>query len=181
MPVTGSRSNILWFDSLEASLHLAGGKGANLARLAQAGYPVPGGFIIATLGYRAYCDTNAAVPAIQSILAETSLDDPASLENASERIRRLFRSARMPAALADEIKTAYRQIGAPPVAVRSSATAEDLPGISFAGQQDTFLNIQGETALIEAVVRCWSSLWTARAIGYRRRQGLSTRPESSWR
>ncbi len=78
----------------------------------------------------------------------------------------------VPTDLVDAIQSAYADLGRPAVAVRSSATAEDLPDMSFAGQQDTFLNVVGDEALLEAVINCWSSLWTARAIGYRARNDI---------
>ena len=86
--------------------------------------------------------------------------------------------AGVPAPIADAVRAAYRALGAPPVAVRSSATAEDLAGASFAGQQDTYLNVRGEDAVLGAVVDCWASLWTARAMAYRRRQGIEQLPET---
>jgi rifampicin phosphotransferase len=95
------------------------------------------------------------------------VDDPASLERASQRIARLFESAAMPSDIAEETTAAYAELGSVPVAVRSSATAEDLPDASFAGQQETYLNIQGEASLLAAVKQCWASLWTPRAIAYR--------------
>ncbi|MFZ6028085.1 MAG: PEP/pyruvate-binding domain-containing protein [Chloroflexota bacterium] len=159
-------------------LALAGGKGANLGALIHAGMPVPPGFVVTTDGYRAFVAANGLGETIHQVLAGTRFDDPASLEAASAQIRQKFQQGQVPAALAGEILDAYRQLSHPlgpssigdkgeGVAVRSSATAEDLPDLSFAGQQDTYLNIAGEAALLDAVVRCWASLWTARAIGYR--------------
>ncbi|MFZ1755926.1 MAG: PEP/pyruvate-binding domain-containing protein, partial [Caldilineaceae bacterium] len=98
--------------------------------------------------------------------------DPESLNALSERIRARFRESTMPPALGESIRAAYGVLGKPKVAVRSSATAEDLPDFSFAGQQDTFLNVLGDDGLLDAVRECWSSLWTARAIGYRARNGI---------
>jgi len=99
-------------------------------------------------------------------------DDPTALEAASAAIRERFAAGRVPSDLETALREAYAALGAPPVAVRSSATAEDLPDMSFAGQQDTILNVIGAEPLLEAVVSCWSSLWTARAIGYRARNDI---------
>ncbi|MCP4360053.1 MAG: hypothetical protein GY796_18770 [Chloroflexi bacterium] len=107
-------------------------------------------------------------------LAHTiSTDDPQSSEVASDKIKQLFLRADMPVAIVDAVMVANEGLGQVPVAVRSSATAEDLPDASFAGQQETFLNMQGKEALLDAVKQCWSSLWTARAITYRRRQNIA--------
>ena len=157
-------ASILPLNSENATLEMVGGKGANLARLAQAGLPVPNGFLISTAAYRAFVAANHLEPGIAAFLATTPNTD-----SASARIRALFSSGRIPEALRDEILAAYTGLGCGAVAVRSSATAEDLPDLSFAGQQDTFLNIIGEDALIKAVLDCWGSLWTARAIEYRAR------------
>jgi rifampicin phosphotransferase len=155
-------------------LSIAGGKGANLATLLQAGFPVPPGFVIPTGAYRAFVSSNNLHTVIQPVLAATDLADPASLEIASATIRAAFSAGQIPSALRSEIINSYSTIANPQfVAVRSSATAEDLPGLSFAGQQDTYLNIAGETGLLQAVVNCWSSLWTGRAIGYRARNHIS--------
>src|SRR5262249_1262008 len=102
---------------------------------------------------------------------------PDALERASESIHKLF-DKKTPPEIVSAVKAAYSALASDesanlPVAVRSSATAEDLPGLSFAGQQDTYLNIVGPDALIEAVKSCWASLWTARAIGYRARSGIA--------
>jgi pyruvate,water dikinase len=108
--------------------------------------------------------------AIEKALRDLHTDDPASAEVASARITTLFEDLSLPDDLAEEILAAYRALGAPPVAVRSSATTEDLPGASFAGQQATSLNVRGEDGMLGAVRRCWASLWSARAIAYRERQ-----------
>lgn len=159
-------------DSPHACLENVGGKGANLARMARAGYPVPQGFLIGVDAYHNYVQFTQIESSIQKVLSEARLDDPAELERAAGQIRGLFRAELLPGWLAESIRAAYQELGAPPVAVRSSATAEDLPEMSFAGQQDTYLNIMGAAALLDAVAACWGSLWTARAIGYRARQGV---------
>lgn len=165
-----------------ATLSLAGGKGANLARLARAGLPVPDGFIITTEAYAAFVAANDLHRLILAELAPARVEadlsgdgDPATgsassrPDETSGHIRELFSLAHMPPALREQILSRYSDMGRPAVAVRSSATAEDLPEMSFAGQQDTFLNVIGDEALLAAVTACWSSLWTARAISYRER------------
>ena len=161
-----------FFDHPDLDLERAGGKGANLARLAQAGFPVPPGFVVVTATYREFLAQHDLAALIRTQLEGLAAGDLAALEAASQAIRSAFRDQALPPELAQEIGAAYRQLGSPPVAVRSSATAEDLPDLSFAGQQDTYLNVMGEEALLQAVVNCWSSLWTARAIGYRSRNRL---------
>ncbi len=166
-------SMILQLDSEEASLSLAGGKGANLAHLVRAGFPVPPGFLITSRAYRSFIKANQMEEWILETAPRKPIGDPANLENAASQIRQRFTSGILPTGLERAIREAYEALGSPSVAVRSSATAEDLPEMSFAGQQDTYLNVLGEEALIEAVTKCWSSLWTARAMGYRVRNGLS--------
>ena len=145
----------------------AGGKGANLARLAQAGLPVPEGFILTTAAYRDFVNANGLADLILTALPPGGSIGPDALDESSRIIRSLFASGQMPPALEADLRFAYAALGSPPVAVRSSATAEDTLELSFAGQQDTFLNVIDDHSLLQAVIDCWSSLWTARAIGYR--------------
>ncbi len=159
-------------NSPHATLEIVGGKGANLARLARAGFNVPHGFLIPTESYRQFVAEHKLDAVIRDALRDLDVNDPAALQTASQTIRAQFEQAPVSKALHDSLFIAYGWIGAPPVAVRSSATAEDLPDMSFAGQQDTYLNIIGADALTDAVVACWSSLWTARAIGYRARNEI---------
>ncbi|MCE7982073.1 MAG: phosphoenolpyruvate synthase [Caldilinea sp. CFX5] len=168
----GQMSSVIPLADGSVTLAMVGGKGANLAKLAHAGFPVPGGFLITTQAYQEFVQTNHLTETIRTGLQDAKLDDPATLETLSTEIRQRFRDGAMPVALADAIRAAYQQLGQPAVAVRSSATAEDLPEMSFAGQQDTYLNVLGEGALLQAVINCWGSLWTARAIGYRSRNGI---------
>jgi len=147
-----------------------GGKGANLAILARAGLPVPAGFVVSTSAYRSFVREHRLEARIAEEMARP-LDDPVAIDAASDRSRRAFEAAEIPAGVHEDVMAAYRALGAGPVAVRSSATAEDLPGASFAGQQDTVLDVEAD-GLGAAVRRCWSSLWTARAIAYRRRQRI---------
>jgi pyruvate,water dikinase len=167
-------SLLLKLDSPDATLERVGGKGASLARLAMAGLPVPPGFHLTTDAYRGFVDENHLAGSILSAAAQASADDPAAQASASAHIRSLFAQSAIPADIAALIHRAYAELGAddPPVAVRSSATAEDLPGMSFAGQQETYLNVRGAENVLEAVKGCWASLWTARALGYRARQGI---------
>jgi pyruvate,water dikinase len=150
-----------------ANLQFAGGKGANLIRLAQAGFPVPGGFLLTTRAYQDFVSANSIDDRIPAVLPLKANADIESLELASQQIRSFFSTGKMPDELAAEIAAAYQSLDQPSVAVRSSATVEDLPGLSFAGQQETYLNVRSQEQLRQAVVDCWSSLWTARAIGYR--------------
>ncbi|HEX9013374.1 MAG TPA: PEP/pyruvate-binding domain-containing protein, partial [Anaerolineaceae bacterium] len=159
-------------DSPLASLELAGGKGMSLARLSRAGFPVPGGWILTTQAYHAFVDFNRIGSRIEDGLAGLGADDLDRLEELSGRIRGWFAEGELPEEIRAAILAAHSTWMEVPVAVRSSATAEDLPGLSFAGQQETFLNVTGEEALLRAVVGCWSSLWTARAASYRARNGV---------
>ncbi len=158
---------ILPLNSKGADLQAAGGKGANLALLKQAGFPVPDGFLLSTRAYRDFIAANGLEERILSALQEAGSGEIDALENASRRIRALFAAGKISPALEQEIQAAYGRLKNKAVAVRSSATAEDLPGMSFAGQQETYLNVMGNTELIQAILDCWSSLWSARAIGYR--------------
>jgi len=163
---------ILPLQSKDAPLETVGGKGASLAKLVCAGFPVPDGFIISTTAYNNYVKGNNLHGQILSRLVDLSADDPVDFQNASSTIRGWFSVGNLDPELTANIQQAYIDLGSSPVAVRSSATAEDLPDMSFAGQQETFLNIVGEQKLFEAVVNCWSSLWTARAISYRSRNSI---------
>ena len=168
---------ILPFNAEPMPLEQAGGKGMNLARTARGGFPVPPGFVISTAAYRAFTQVNQIEAGIADLFRSLSVEDPRSLETVSETIRRAFDVRDIPTNVENAILEAYRllvkQTGNTLVAVRSSANAEDLAGASFAGQQDTYLNIQGEEALLDSVKHCWASLWTERAIAYRARQGIS--------
>jgi phosphohistidine swiveling domain-containing protein len=172
---------VLPFDSPDAVLETAGGKGLNLARLTRAGFPVPRGFIVPTQSYRAFVEANGLQAHIQAAVAGLAPEDIQALEGASRAIRAAFAAGNMSDELAAPVRAAYLDLNRKStienqqlsVAVRSSATAEDLPDLSFAGQQDTYLNITSSDEVLKAVVECWSSLWTARAIGYRIRNQIS--------
>ena len=153
---------------------VAGGKGAGLGGLVRAGLPVPPGFVLTTAAYAEFVDTNHLQAGIRELAALAPQASPEDYENASKRIRALFTGGTMPAVIAEELGSAYGLLGDgdAAVAVRSSATAEDLASASFAGQQDTYLNVVGTKALAAAVTDCWASLWTARAMAYRAREGI---------
>lgn len=159
---------------------LVGGKGANLGEMTRAGLPVPSGYCVTADAYREF--TAHVHVDIARLLNETRMDDADDVENKTAQLRALLIAQPMPQAIAEQILDAYAKLQnqvdrskesspAFPVAVRSSATAEDLPDASFAGQQDTYLNIRGEDELLEHVKKCWASLWTARAVTYRQKQG----------
>jgi len=158
--------------SPQATLEEVGGKGLNLIKLARAGFPVPNAFLIPTETYREFVNENDLDSFIQDTLTKVDFSSPEDLTAASAEIRTQFERGALSPRISSALEIAWRWLSAHPVAVRSSATAEDLPDMSFAGQQDTFLNIIGDEALREAVVKCWSSLWTARAIGYRARNNI---------
>jgi rifampicin phosphotransferase len=174
MDITIFGEYILPLGSNRATLETAGGKGASLARLVRAGLPVPDGFHITTSCYRRFVAENQLQERILAALQGIDISQPATLEAASAAIRDLFAGAQTPPDIAGAIATAYTGLAGkdPLVAVRSSATAEDLPEASFAGQQETYLNLSGLEPVLEAVKMCWASLWTGRAIGYRLRQGI---------
>src|SRR5829696_6852750 len=166
------------FDEIgKDDLALAGGKGANLGELSRARLPVPPGFVLTTRAHDAFVESNDIVDAVVGRASVARAEDPAALEEAAEGIRGLFARGEIPELVDDEIRAAYEKLsedGETAVAVRSSATAEDLAGASFAGQQETYLNVRGAEALLGAVKRCWASLWTARAMAYRKRQGIAS-------
>lgn len=166
---------ILPLSEPSAGLAQVGGKGASLAHLAAAGLPVPDGFHVTTAAYRQYVAEHGLQEQILAAVSVANSNQPATLEVASSQIEQLFAQNAMPDDIAKAIRRAYAELGEGnvPVAVRSSATAEDLPGMSFAGQQETYLNICGAEAVLEAVRKCWASLWTARAIGYRARHNIA--------
>src|SRR5437016_4591771 len=137
---------VLALDDASATLEQVGGKGASLARLAAAGLPVPPGFHITTAAYRRFVTENGLQEKILAAVSGVTADDPAQLEEASRQIGQLFADGMMPDDVAEAIRQAYAGLGEGnlAVAVRSSATAEDLPEMSFAGQQETYLNMRGE-------------------------------------
>jgi pyruvate,water dikinase len=149
-------------DLRRGDLALAGGKGDNLGELVRGDFPVPPGFVVSTAAYDRFVAENGLRDVIARELARG--------EGNGASVRDAFEQGRIPEDIERSVLQAYRELGGGPVAVRSSATAEDLPEAAFAGQQDTFLNVVGEEALLDAVRRCWASLWSDRAIAYRERQ-----------
>lgn len=164
--------NIIWFkDSLGTELPEVGGKGANLGRLTAAGFDVPPGFVVGTAAYITHMENLRET--ISNELASVSFDDAVNLDTCTAKIRELITDASMPTQVAQGIAQAYKQMGDKLyVAVRSSGTSEDLEGASFAGLHDTYLDIRGEEDVIDAVKRCWASMWSARATFYRNSQGF---------
>ncbi len=169
----GKERWIVWFEEVgKADIAQVGGKGANLGEMTRAQIPVPPGFIVTSQSYFDFLKKSNLAEKIRQLL--TDLDPNASerLQQIATEIKDMLNSAHMPQEIADEIATAYAKLGSGPVAVRSSATAEDLPEASFAGQQRTFLNVIGKDEVISAVQGCWASLYEPRAIFYRIHQGF---------
>ncbi|MCX6816365.1 MAG: phosphoenolpyruvate synthase [Candidatus Beckwithbacteria bacterium] len=154
---------------------IVGGKGANLGELTQAGFSVPPGFIVTAAAYFHVLKINKLVPKIKAILADHDLKNIKSLNSVSAQIKKLILNSPIPEEISLPIIKKYLSLGhgfsQSLVAVRSSATAEDLPDASFAGQQETFLNIKGEANVVQNVRRCWASLFEPRAIFYREEKG----------
>ena len=172
---------IIWFEDLrKEDIPLVGGKCANLGEMLQAGIPVPYGFAVTAQAYQLFIEKTGIAKKIYSIISETVTDinNPQQYEEASKKVRELIESTKMPEVIDKAIREAYRKLSERAkmkevsVAVRSSATAEDLPDASFAGQQETYLNVEGEDDLIEKTRKCWSSLFTPRAIFYRTTKGF---------
>ncbi|MHC6591523.1 PEP/pyruvate-binding domain-containing protein [Arthrobacter sp. C152] len=158
----------------QGDLAEAGGKAVGLGGLIQAGLPVPPGFVVTTDAYAEFVAANNLGEAIHELADLPPEATPEDYEHASALILTLFSKGAMPPGIHKELAAAYELLGTrdTPVAVRSSATAEDLESASFAGQQETYLNVRGLDALANAVKDCWASLWTARAMAYRARQGV---------
>jgi len=161
--------NILWFDEIDtSSLSKVGGKGANLGEMTKANFPIPPGFCVTAQGYFDFLEKAGIRKKIEEELEGLNTDDTRKLNAASRAVKKIIVSAKIPEDLKKQIKEAYKKIGTSEfVAVRSSATAEDLPDASFAGQQATFLNVKGENEVVDAVQKCWASLFEPRAIFYR--------------
>ncbi|WP_254859731.1 phosphoenolpyruvate synthase [Natronomonas gomsonensis] len=164
---------VLWLDEVSADdIEVVGGKGASLGELMQAQLPVPPGFVVTAGTYRTFIE-NAGIDEELFDAVDVDVEDSSALMTASDRAQELILETPFPEELRDEILGSYHEIGEDDafVAVRSSATAEDLPDASFAGQQDTFLNVTGDD-LLDRVRECWASLFTQRAIYYRQEQGF---------
>ena len=169
-----TNTNILPIDTRDATLEVAGGKGRSLAEMANAGLAVPGGFYVTTAAYRRFVAEYDLQARIIELAKPEIGEFTLSFDKASEAIQALFGKAAVSEEIAAEITAAYAGIEGnnPPVAVRSSANAEDLPDMSFAGQQDTYLNVRGGEQIVAAVRDCWASLWTPRAMSYRHEMGI---------
>jgi rifampicin phosphotransferase len=167
---------ILPFTAIDRdALPVAGGKAANLGELVRAGFPVPSGFCVTTAAYDVVATEAGLEPTLAALAAADGGDTERLAELAAEARSRLT-GANVPDVLGQAIAEAYGELGdGVPVGVRSSATAEDLPGASFAGQQDTYLNVVGVESVLDAVQRCWASLWTDRAVSYRATNGIDPR------
>jgi rifampicin phosphotransferase len=174
-PENGDPGLILPFTAIDrGALAVAGGKAANLGELVGAGFPVPAGFCVTTAAYDLVVADAGLGPTLAE-LAGTQPEDTARLARLAGEARSHLSDAIVPDFLAQAIAEAYEGLGdgeTVPVAVRSSATAEDLPQASFAGQQDTYLNVVGVESVLDAVRRCWASLWTDRAVSYRAKNGI---------
>jgi pyruvate,water dikinase len=174
---THARIGIRSFTELgREDVAFAGGKGANLGELARSGFPVPEGFVIGAPVYATFVEETGLRDRIEKRLEGVDIDDSAALETAARDIRALIEGTELPAQIADAIRSAYGHLvgsGAnDPVAVRSSATAEDTEEASFAGMNETFLNTRAADGVLTAVRRCWSSLFGARTIFYRAKRGF---------
>jgi pyruvate,water dikinase len=165
-------------DLSRADVAYAGGKGANLGELTAAGLPVPGGFVVGAPSYAAFCDSGGLRDRIAERLGSVDVDDTEELAAATTEVREMIEAEPIPAAVEAAIRDGYERVAAEagdasaPVAVRSSATAEDTEAASFAGMNETFLNVRGADAAVEAVRRCWSSLFGARTVFYRAKRGF---------
>lgn len=168
---------VLHFHEIDRNdLPQAGGKGANLGEMTKAGLPVPQGFCVTTAAYRAFLQASREMEGLFDRLDRLRHDDLDGIRPLGERIRGHLAATPVPPDIEAAIAAAWRQTGeGKAYAVRSSATAEDLPTASFAGQQDTYLNVRGRERLIAAVRQCWASLFTDRAISYRAKNGFDHR------
>src|SRR5699024_8494159 len=173
-----SMSFVQTFDSTsEPRLQDLGGKGASLVTMTQAGMPVPPGFVVTTESFDSFVSESGIAEEIVTELGALNPDDVTEVDEISARIRRRLTDSEVPEAVRSATKTAYDELvaacgGEVPMAVRSSATAEDLPDASFAGQQDTYLWLSGYAAVTEHIRRCWASLYTSRAIIYRLKNNI---------
>jgi len=164
---------IVWFSEVtKEDIPLVGGKGANLGEMTKARIPVPPGFIVTANAYYDFLQKSRITDKIRNLLKPLDYNNSKQLQQIADQIKQVILNAAMPAELAKEIQQAYIKMGGGLVAVRSSATAEDLPEASFAGQQSTFLNVNGEKEVVAAVQQCWASLFNPRAIFYRHQHGF---------
>jgi pyruvate, water dikinase len=163
-----SKKSIVWFNEVgKKDVAFVGGKGANLGELTNAHIPVPPGFIVTSEAYYSFLEKTQIMSEIKKLLNSINTQDSRQLQSVAEIIQQIIVKSEVQPDLVREIYSAYKMMGGGLVAVRSSATAEDLPDASFAGQQSTFLNVQGQENVVKAVKECWASLFNARAIFYR--------------
>jgi pyruvate,water dikinase len=181
MSVPKEKRFVLWLDEVtKDDVVLVGGKNANLGEMIRAGIPVPPGFAVTAYAYKYFIEKTGLKDKIYPQLKDLDVNDKAKLDETTKKIRDLIMSTPMPPEIEEEIRKYYRELAAKlgmetsklRVAVRSSATAEDMPTASFAGQQDTYLNVYGEDNVVYYVKRCWASLFTSRAVAYRVAQGI---------
>ena len=171
---------IRWFNELSKSdVNIAGGKGANLGEMTQAGLPVPPGFTVTTLAYRRFTEATGILDQIKELLQDLDVDDNTALLSTAEAAKSVVVEAKIPKDVAKLIADAYKELCQQEgeelyVAVRSSATAEDTAEASFAGMNETFLNVHGEKDVVESVKKCWASLYGARVIFYRVKRGFDS-------
>lgn len=165
---------VLWFHEIDKDdVAIVGGKGANLGEMTQAGFPVPGGFVVTSAAYKHMIAENNLEDKIKVMLKDLNVEDADALNRASKRVQDLIEKSPFPKDIEEQVFKAYDKLGANSwVAVRSSATAEDLPEASFAGQQETYLNVRGDASVIVHVRKAWASLFEPRAIYYRVQQGF---------
>ena len=178
-------SYVAWFKDLNKdSIATAGGKGANLGEMFNLNLPIPPGFSVTAQTYKEFIEKTGIKTKIEDLLKGLDIEDTQKLQEIAKQIQELIISISVPEEMVEEIQDNYELLGAEKeahdlveakevfVAVRSSATAEDLPEASFAGQQATFLNVRGKDNVIKAVRSCWASLFTARAIYYREKNNF---------
>jgi len=167
---------VLWLSDVDKNdIPIVGGKAANLGELLRLEIPVPDGFVVDARTFRDFINSANLKTKIHALLQDLDVENTEELNRVSEEIRKMIREAKMPEDIEREIRKAYKELGNDRevyVAVRSSATAEDLPDASFAGQQDTYLNVKGEEEVVKKVKECWGSLFTPRAIYYRVQKGF---------
>ena len=167
------QKSVVWFQEVTKNdVPMVGGKGANLGEMTRAGIPVPPGFIVTASAYFDFLKQTKSMDEIRRLLKPLDANDSRQLQQIAAKVRQVIIDAPMPPETATKIKEYYAEMGKGLVAVRSSATAEDLPEASFAGQQRTYLNIEGPDEVVSAVQGCWASLFEARAIFYREQQGF---------
>jgi len=171
--VNQGRKTSVWFSEVtKDDVPSVGGKGANLGEMTRANIPVPPGFIVTANAYFDFLQRTKITDKIRALLKPLDTNDSKQLQQIAGEVKQVILDAPMQPEVASEIKEAYKKMGKGLVAIRSSATAEDLPEASFAGQQRTFLNVQGEDEVVAAVQGCWASLFEPRAIFYREQQGF---------